>query len=219
MHTTLPWLGALLALLLSQAAAGDVSRERAEGKEGSSTAAICTSSTRVALRRRLLTWLLRPPLLQAPPQCLYAGAAGISLYGADMKDGIHRAASAVTCCFLCAVRLPVGSSTCCLPPPPRLAKVSSFLVTCTVHVHHTPCCSPTSCQPQELPRCVAFEWNPRDGGTCYLKDGSGAVPRVWEGAQIGALVTPGSLITPHAIASNNAAAAGAVSLRIRHVRQ
>ncbi len=58
---------------------------------------------------------------------------------------------------------------------------------------------------------MAFEWNPRDGGTCYLKDSAGAVPRVWEGAQIGVLVTPGSLISPQAIASNNAAAAGAMS--------
>ena len=162
--------------------------ESAEGKEGSSHL-LNLHQHHGGTLLRLLCWLPGPPPLQAPPQCLYAGAAGISLYGADMKDGIHRAVSAVTCCFLCAVRLPVGSSTCCLPPPPRLAKVSSFPETCTVHAHHTPCCSPASCQPQELPRCVAFEWNPRDGGTCYLKDGSGAVPRVWEGGQIGVLAT------------------------------
>lgn len=59
---------------------------------------------------------------------------------------------------------------------------------------------------QETPKCVAFEFNDHvGGGTCFLKDSTGVVPRVLEGAQSGVLIQPGTAISAEAVRANHAA--------------
>ena len=65
---------------------------------------------------------------------------------------------------------------------------------------------------------MAFEWNPSaNGGTCFLKDSSGVVPRPFEGARSGVLVMPGDAISTAAVHSNNIAASAAGSSSISAV--
>ncbi|KAL4434003.1 hypothetical protein ABPG75_000444 [Micractinium tetrahymenae] len=96
------------------------------------------------------------------PECLFTGPH-ISFYGADPYHEQIPAASAATCCYLCA----------------------------------------------ETPKCIAFEYNEKvNGGTCFLKENAGIVPRVLEGAQSGVLIQPGTAISAEAVRANHAATTG-----------
>lgn len=139
------------------------------------------------------------------PQCLFTGPH-ISFFGADPYQEQIPAASASTCCYLCAVRMLPGVWPAqgwlvllllarMLPDglPPLFS-----LLRCLVCPHM-----------QETPKCVAFEFNERvGGGTCFLKDGTGIVPRALEGAQSGVLIQPGTPISAEAVLANHAATTG-----------
>lgn len=165
------------------------------------------------------------PCTPPQPQCLFTGPH-ISFFGADPYHEQIPAASAATCCYLCAVRMlhcarlrwAVVSTGSPLGPLLQLwssAAAGAALRKCNVlpALALSPSCrsSASTCRPpaQETPKCVAFEFNEHvGGGTCFLKDSTGVVPRALEGAQSGVLIQPGTTISAEAVHANHAATTG-----------